>query len=320
MEVALSPSPTATVAFNTTPKISVSLSKKPLQASYPFPITVKLKALKKYGNHHSPAFSSAFCTDNLWVRTSSNSTRIISATSPSTPVAFTVPSSTTSYSNRHWVVVMENPPQGLNSKSQIIDYYVKTLQSVMGSEEDAQMCIYDASWETNFSFCCDIDGEISRELARLPGVLSVRPDPDFNSVEDDHNNSKVRFSPLNALSGSTLLFPAGNSKPWLVKMSKPEIEVVSKAQMVDYYTEVLTKVMGNEKDAQMCLYHVSWQADFGFCCKLDEECAQELVGVPGVLSVQPDENFESFNKDYEGKTSQQFGDYPDSKHQVRQKI
>lgn len=34
----------------------------------------------------------------------------------------------------------------------------------------------------------------------------------------------------------------------------------------------------SEKDAQMCIYHMSWQSNFGFCCELDEECAQELAG------------------------------------------
>lgn len=49
-----------------------------------------------------------------------------------------------------------------------------------------------------------------------------------------------------------------------------------------------------------CIYHVSWKTNFGFCCELDEDCAQELAGVLGVLSVQPDNNFESENKDYAG--------------------
>lgn len=33
----------------------------------------------------------------------------------------------------------------------------------------------------------------------------------------------------------------------------------------------------SEKDAQMCIYHVSWRSNFGFCCELDEECAQEVA-------------------------------------------
>ena len=86
-------------------------------------------------------------------------------------------------------------------------------------------------------------------------------------------------------------------------------------------------VNDSETDAQMCLYHVSWQSNFGFCCVLDDESMEELVcmylfrslatkssfcvlfltldlyfcaAVPGVLSVQTDEHFESENKDYGG--------------------
>lgn len=81
----------------------------------------------------------------------------------------------------------------------------------------------------------------------------------------------------------------------------------------------------------MCIYHVSWLSNYGFCCEIDEECARELAGeydlltfhfakllflfavfltseqllhcdsdIPGVLSVQPDENYESEIKDYGG--------------------
>ncbi|CAL5336588.1 unnamed protein product [Camellia sinensis] len=67
------------------------------------------------------------------------------------------------------------------------------------------MCIYDASWDTHFGFCCDIDEETSYELTGLLGVLSVRPDLDFNSAKIDYGNSEVQLgSPLNTLSGSTL--------------------------------------------------------------------------------------------------------------------
>ena len=39
------------------------------------------------------------------------------------------------------------------------------LWFLKNSEKDAQICIYDASWDTYFGFCCDIDEETSRELA-----------------------------------------------------------------------------------------------------------------------------------------------------------
>ncbi|WJX83665.1 Ankyrin repeat and SOCS box protein 2, variant 2 [Trifolium repens] len=76
-------------------------------------------------------------------------------------------------------------------------------------------------------------------------------------------------------------------------MDKPVVGVVTKAQIVDHHAQILTKVMGNEKDVQMCIYHVSWKTNNRLC-------------VPGVLSVQPDNNFEFENKDYEGLPFRKF--------------
>ncbi|XP_050384834.1 organelle RRM domain-containing protein 1, chloroplastic isoform X2 [Argentina anserina] len=160
-------------------------------------------------------------------------------------------------------------------------------------EKDAQMCVYDASWDTHFGFCCDVDYQTSQKLASLPGVLLVKPDPGFGSLKKDYSFSNVQ-------SASTMLFPLGNTKHWLVRMDTPGVGVVTKAQMVDYYAQILTKVLGNERDAQMCMYHVSWQSNFGFCCELDEESARNLASVPGVLSVQLDKNYDSEIKDYGG--------------------
>ncbi|XP_017700580.1 organelle RRM domain-containing protein 1, chloroplastic-like isoform X2 [Phoenix dactylifera] len=76
--------------------------------------------------------------------------------------------------------------------------------------------------------------------------------------------------------------------------------------MMDYYTHTLTKVLGNEKDAQVCIYDISRAKDFGFCCQINEPCARVLADVPGVLSVQPNMNFGSCNKGY--KAFEGFGE------------
>ncbi|KAG2712525.1 hypothetical protein I3760_04G131200 [Carya illinoinensis] len=156
---------------------------------------------------------------------------------------------------------MEPSSQGINSKPEVIDYCVNPLARILSSENDAQMYIYHASCDSPFGFCCDFDEDTSGEVARLSEVLSVRHDPDYIA---------------------------------------PGVGVVTKAQMVDYYAQALTKVFGNEKHAQMCIYQISWQSNFRFCCDLDDEIAWELAGVLGVLSVLPDKNFESKNKDYGG--------------------
>ncbi|XP_043817145.1 organelle RRM domain-containing protein 1, chloroplastic isoform X2 [Manihot esculenta] len=285
MEV-LSPS------FSTT--ITSISNKFPIQISYS---TVNVFNPTNNKNHTKLSLSSSQSSPFSYVF--SSRTKATVTASITTPLT-SPPISSNKTGNRHWMVLMESPPHGVNSKPQIVDYYVKTLERVLGSEKYAQMCIYDVSCDTHFGFCCDIDEEASRELASLPGVLSVRPDPDYNSEEKDYGSNIQATNLSKPEIRSTLLFPAGTTKYWLVRMDKPGVGVVTKAQMVDYYAEILTKVLGNEKDAQMCIYHVSWRSNFGFCCELDEECAQEVASVPGVLSVQPDKNFGSENKDYGG--------------------
>ncbi|GMY23599.1 organelle RRM domain-containing protein 1, chloroplastic-like isoform X4 [Fagus crenata] len=296
MELLLSPSPT----ISTTQIFQLKTHLQTPTLNLKFSISSKKR---NHLNLSSSSFVSCTCFSNS---TNASSTTTTTTTKPTL-------ASTPSSDNHHWMVLMEAPPHGVNSKPQVIDYYVKTLERVLGSEKDAQMCIYDASWDTHFGFCCDIDEETSHELARLPGVFSVKPDPDYSSVKKDYSSSIIQSSYLSSSQiGSTLLFPVGIAKHWLVRLDKPGVGVVTKAQMVDYYAQILTKVLGNEKDAQMCIYHISWQSNFGFCCELDDECARELAGVPGVLSVQPDKNFESENKDYGGNNLQSSTDLPDS--------
>lgn len=79
----------------------------------------------------------------------------------------------------------------------------------------------------------------------LPGVLLVRQDLDYNSEEKDYSLPNVQSSNLsNPLVGNVPLFPSRRTKHWLVRIDKPGVGVVTKAQMVDYYTQILTKVLG----------------------------------------------------------------------------
>ncbi|PIA45079.1 hypothetical protein AQUCO_01700550v1 [Aquilegia coerulea] len=261
---------------------------------------ITIQPLKTSIHFRLTNFKNIFACKIISSSSSSAVSSTIRATTSTTSDSHTLTPFSSSSSN-HWMVILKKPQEGLQSKSEITDYYVKTLARVLGSEKEAQTCIYNVSWQTHFGFCCDIDEETRRELIRLPEILSIRPDRDVDSLEKNYSFSNL---PLDSLSsGTTQLFAERNSKYWLVRMDKPSVEVVTKAQMVDHYTQVLTKVLGNERDAQMCIYHVSWQNHFGFCCELDEECAQLLAGVPGVFSVQPDGNFGSEYKNYGGEGS-----------------
>ncbi|KAL4554644.1 hypothetical protein LXL04_037243 [Taraxacum kok-saghyz] len=165
-------------------------------------------------------------------------------------------------------------------------FLTQFLSVELNSKKEAQGCIYNASYDTQFGFCCDIDEETSQKLAGLPEVLSINPDPDFNSIQKDYTNEKTESHSSNKL------------KNWLVRVEMPPLSVITRAQLVDYYTQILTKVLGNEKDAQKCIYHISSQSNYGFCCEVNDEHANELSSVPGVISVRPDESFDSDDKNY----------------------
>lgn len=80
----------------------------------------------------------------------------------------------------------------------------------------------------------------------MPGVLSVKPDRDEELGKKDYGNSNLSFvDQLESNSSPPKFSPStGRNEYWLVQMEKPGVEVVTKAQMVDHYTQILTKVLG----------------------------------------------------------------------------
>ena len=122
--------------------------------------------------------------------------------------------------------------------------------SFLNSEKEAQSCIYDASWQNLYRFCCEIDEDAVKMLAGLysfvigglgclinsqllwilgfTGVLSIRA--------DDRVKSDKLFPKISSL--------GRDSCYWLVRMKKPGVEVVTKAQIADYCADTLTKVLG----------------------------------------------------------------------------
>lgn len=169
-------------------RLSTKPPKNPPQIS-PSLFTFPVKAIQKTN------LSSSFP-----ISCSSARTEASTSSSPLT----SVPSTETGSGNpqRHWMVLVEGPPKEVSSRQQIIGYYVKTLERVLGrwvclstvlsfvlrfassiclrikttfylnflllvSEKIAQRSIYDASCPTNFGFCCDIDPEAAQELASM---------------------------------------------------------------------------------------------------------------------------------------------------------
>ncbi|XP_078160410.1 RNA-binding (RRM/RBD/RNP motifs) family protein [Carex rostrata] len=217
-----------------------------------------------------------------------------------------------------WAVSMERPPPGVGlSRAEVIDYYVDSLARVLGSEREAQMSIYNASWQDSYCFKCDIDEESAIKLSKISAVLSVKRDTD---EERRMNNSNLSLCDETKMDDNTMLSKSRElNQYWLVQTEKPGIKVVTQAQVVDYYTNILTKILGNEKDSQVSIYRISWEKDFWFCCHIDEQCARELSDLHEVLSVEPDSNFSSNNEKYGGENLVQFSEAKDQAPDVTTK-
>ncbi|KAF3453656.1 hypothetical protein FNV43_RR04097 [Rhamnella rubrinervis] len=76
---------------------------------------------------------------------------------------------------KHWLVVLE-PPEGEPTRDEIIDSYIKTLASVVGSEEEARMKIYSVSTTCYYAFGALVPEEVSEEIKKCPRVRWVLPD------------------------------------------------------------------------------------------------------------------------------------------------
>jgi len=81
------------------------------------------------------------------------------------------------------------------------------------------------------------------QFTEMPGVLSVRPDMD-HKLEMDNDGFSLSAANLVSISDDASKSSSGKNEFWLVRMEKPGVEVVTKAQMVDHYTQILMKVLG----------------------------------------------------------------------------
>eukprot|EP01018_Ginkgo_biloba_P004898 Gb_00163 [translate_table: standard] len=86
----------------------------------------------------------------------------------------------------HWLIVMEFPKDPKPPEEEMIATYVKTLATVLGSEEEAKKAIYSVSTYTYTGFGALISEELSYKVKGLPGVLWVLPDSYIDVPNKDY--------------------------------------------------------------------------------------------------------------------------------------
>ncbi|GJV46605.1 multiple organellar RNA editing factor 7, mitochondrial [Tanacetum coccineum] len=76
---------------------------------------------------------------------------------------------------KHWLVVMD-PPLGYPTRIQIVDRYLQTLASALGSEEEAKRSMYSVSTKYYYAFGCRIDENVIPRVKSMPNVRWILPD------------------------------------------------------------------------------------------------------------------------------------------------
>ncbi|XP_058091128.1 DAG protein, chloroplastic-like [Magnolia sinica] len=90
----------------------------------------------------------------------------------------------------HWLIVMEFPKDPAPTREQMIDTYLNTLATVLGSMEEAKKNMYAFSTTTYTGFQCTVSEEVSEKFKGLPGVLWVLPDSYIDVKNKDYGGDK----------------------------------------------------------------------------------------------------------------------------------
>ncbi|XWS51969.1 hypothetical protein CRYUN_Cryun11dG0027300 [Craigia yunnanensis] len=90
----------------------------------------------------------------------------------------------------HWLIVMEFPKDPAPTREQMIETYLNTLATVIGSMEEAKKNMYAFSTTTYTGFQCTVSEETSEKFKGLPGVLWVLPDSYIDVKNKDYGGDK----------------------------------------------------------------------------------------------------------------------------------
>ncbi|KAL6992687.1 hypothetical protein U1Q18_010800 [Sarracenia purpurea var. burkii] len=90
----------------------------------------------------------------------------------------------------HWLIVMEFPKDPAPTRDQMIETYLNTLATVLGSMEEAKKNMYAFSTTTYTGFQCTVSEETSEKFKGLPGVLWVLPDSYIDVKNKDYGGDK----------------------------------------------------------------------------------------------------------------------------------
>ncbi|KAH1033530.1 hypothetical protein J1N35_045704 [Gossypium stocksii] len=172
----------------------------------------------------------------------------------------------------HWLIILEFPnPKPL--KEEMIDTYVKTLASVVGSEEEAKKRIYSVYTTRYTGFRAFFPEDMVEELRGLPRVRWVLPvwcrgRDYYNGGDLFVDGNVIHRPPQHSVGG------CADYDLWLINFKSP--------RNIDFYVKTLASVVGSEEEAKRRIYAIGGKLTkyTGFRAVISEEMAYELQGLP----------------------------------------
>ncbi|KAL1065028.1 hypothetical protein V6Z11_D13G252400 [Gossypium hirsutum] len=209
-------------------------------------------------------------------------------------------------SYEHWLIILEFPERPKPLEEEMIDAYVKTLASVVGSEEEAKKRIYSVCTTRYTGFRAFFSEHLVEKLGVLPRVRWVLPvrycSRDHYYAGDLFVDGKVFHRPqfpwVGVPNSSHRVGGCGDHELWLITFEfqeEPSLE-----EKIDFYVKTLASVVGSEEEAKRRIYAVGGRLTryTGFRAVMSEEMAFELERFPlvgGVYRDSQDEYIEDFD-------------------------
>ncbi|KAA3485961.1 multiple organellar RNA editing factor 3, mitochondrial-like isoform X3 [Gossypium australe] len=169
----------------------------------------------------------------------------------------------------HFLIILEFPERPKPLEEEMIDAYVKTLASVVGSEEEAKKRIYSVCTTRYTGFRAFFSKDLVIELRVFI--------PDATKILTRTKTYGSGYWPfLDPSQLQSVFINSHDYGHWLIILEFPERPKPLEEEMIDTYVKTLASVVGSEEEAKKRIYSVCTTRYTGFRAFFSEDLVEEL--------------------------------------------